>query len=507
MVEVQRFEVIGAGDMASVLGVLGDRLGLRVETDDDCERVWLDTADGAIAAAGVVLEHRALATGDAVMVLVRDGRVVARAEPVMRDVPTTIVGTTLPARFVELVGDAPLVATAPVRSRIVVFARTDAAEKTVARLVVDRTTDAAGADLPMLLEVVPLRGYDRAAVGLVEELGGPIALLPTTADVRTRLRVPQRGALSPSTSMTAAEGWRTVLRGLTTVMTDRFPAVLVGDDPEDLHAFRVAVRRIRTLLRDGDEVLTPVERERFRSDFQWLGDVTTPARDADVHVLDHPDFVELLTEARRPDLAPLLDLLVAERDAAHAALVRDLRSMRRAEFGTAWAAWLDDDSRWSGATTAERAEDPLVPVAAAAVRDAHRRLVKDGRAVRKSSPPVVLHDLRKDAKRLRYLLECFAPVFDADAVEVVTQPLRRLQDVLGVYQDSEVQAHALHDLLSNHDEAGSALSLATGSVIEHLGRRSKIARKEFSKTFERFDDRSVRRAIDAIDRRRKGKKS
>lgn len=505
MVEVQRFEVVGAGDIASVLGVLGDRLGLEVETDDDCERVWLDTADGVIAASGARLEHRALVDGGAALVLVRDGRVAARVEPVTREVPTTARGSSLPERTVELVGDRALQATAPVRSRVVVLHRTDADDKTVVRLVVDRSTTAHGGDLPILLEVVPLRGYDGAAKELVTDLAGPIALVATSADTATRLHVGGTGRPHLARSMSAAEGWRSVLRSLTGVMTERFGGVLTGEDPEDLHTFRVAVRRIRTVLRDGQDVLASDECHRFRHEFQWLGDVTTPARDADVHVLDHPMFVDLLPEARRADLAPLLELLVEERSHAHALMVRELRSMRRAEFGTAWAAWLDDDTRW-GRDLAERADEPVVPVAAAAVRDAHRRLVKDGRAVKKSSPAVVLHDLRKDAKRLRYLLECFAPVLDADAVDVVTGPLRRLQDLLGAFQDSEVQAQALHDLLAARDDAGSALSLATGSVVEHLGHRSRAARKEFAKAFEKFDDRSVRRAIDSIDRRSKGRK-
>lgn len=505
MVEVQRFEVVGAGDVGSLLDLLVERLGLRVETDDDCERVWLDTADGVLTASGARLEHRAMVGEGAALVLTRDGRVAARIDHVDREPPTTATVTALPARTIELVGDRPLVPTAPVPSRVVSLARTDADDKTVVRLLVDRTIAGTGATLPILLEVVPLRGYDRAAKDLVTELAGPIALLPTTADVATRLHVGRSEGSELSPSMTATEGWRTALRACTTTMTERFPAVLAGDDPEDLHAFRDAVRRIRTLLRDGRRVLAPDECDRFRVEFQWMGDITTPARDADVHVLDHPTFVELLPAARRADLAPLLDLLVDERTAAHERLVRDLRSMRRAEFGMAWATWLDDDARWGGAV-AEHADDPIVVVAAAAVRTAHRRLVKDGRNVRKSSPAVVLHDLRKDATRLRHLLESFAPVLDPGAAADVTAPLRGLQDVLGVFQDAEVEALALHDLLAARNDAGSALSLATGSVIEHLGRRSVAARKEFAKAFERFDDRSVRRAIDAIDRRPKGRK-
>ena len=500
MVDIQRFEVTGAGDLASVLDVLTRTVGLAVDTDDECTRRWLDSADGALAAIGGRLEHRVLVDGRAVLVWSVDGRVVARIEDVPRDVPTGVDRLGLPSRLVAALGDRELVATDEVAARVVVLARTDDEGKTVARVVVDRTSSIDGASLPIQLEVVTLRGYESDARVLLDEVRASIALGPTERSVAERLLGGGSDDRLRST-MTAAEGWRSVLRGLTARMSDRFSGVLVGEDPEDLHAFRVAVRRIRTVLRDGADVIEPEARERFRNDFQWLGDVTTPARDADVHVLDHPDFVELLPDERRDDLAPLLDVLLAHRARSHEHLVLELRSLRRARFGMAWAAWLDEDDAWT-ATVAERSGDPVGAVAAAAIRDAHRRLVRDGRGVRKSSPPVVLHDLRKGAKRLRYLLECFAPVLDADAVETVTAPLRRLQDVLGTFQDSEVQARALHELTATMtDDTSSSMLLATGSVIEHLGRRGTAARKEFAKVFDRFDTRKVERAIDAIDGR------
>lgn len=512
MVDIQRFEVTGAGDLASVIDVLTHTVGLSIESDDTGTRRWLDSADGAVAAAGGRLEHRLAADGRAVLVWSVGGRVVARTEDVPREVPTSSHAPGLPGRAVAILGDRPVVATDPVESRVLVLARTDDDTKTVARVVLDGTTSVDGETLPLVLELVPLRGYEAEASELLDAIHARVALAPTDLAVVDRLLGGMANDRLRST-MTAAEGWRAVLRHLTDRMSERFAGVLSGDDPEDLHAFRVAVRRIRTILRDGDDVLDAEGRERFRSDFQWLGDVTTPARDADVHVLDHPRFVEILPKSRRDDLVPLLDVLRDHRDTAHVQMVGELRSMRRAQFGMAWAAWLDDDSKWTP-QVAERAGDPVLLVAAGAVREAFRRLVKDGRSIRKSSPPVVLHDLRKDAKRLRYLLECFSPVLDGDAVEFVTEELRHLQDVLGEYQDCEVQARALRELMGDpSDDVPASMLLATGSVIEHLDRRGARARKAFGRAFDRFDDRKVARAVAAIDgrspagsKRRKGRK-
>lgn len=505
MVEVQRFEVTGAGDLASVLAVLTEGLGLRVDHDDEGERRWLDTADGAVRAAGAVLDHRLLADGRAVLVWSQDGRVTARIDDVPREAPTSADGSGLPQRVVAVLGSAALLASAPVRSRVVTLARTDDDDKTVTRCVVDAVTDDSGAS-SILLTVQPLRGYESETVDLLGRLRDRIALEPASFDHALRPHGAGTGAVSRlRPDLPAVEGWRLELQRLTQVMIDRFSGVLAGEDPEQLHDFRVAVRRIRTLLRDGDEVLEPTGRDRFRTEFAWLGDVTTPARDADVHVLDHPVHVESLPPERRADLDPLLVVLRDERTRAHVRLVADLRSVRRAEFGMAWADWLADDRRWT-TDVAERSGDALARVAADRIVAAHDRLVEHGRAVRTSSPPIVLHDLRKEAKRLRYLLECFAPVFDPEPVASITDRLRRLQDVLGEFQDCEVQARALHELLLVRDE-DSAMVLAAGSVVEQLGRRSARARKGFAKAFGKFDDRVVRRSLRELQKSARRRKS
>jgi CHAD domain-containing protein len=101
-------------------------------------------------------------------------------------------------------------------------------------------------------------------------------------------------------------------------------------------------------------------------------------------------------------------------------------------------------------------------------------------------------------------VECFAPLFDEKALATILRPLRDVQDVLGEFQDTEVQANALLGLageLASADD-DSAL-MAIGGVIEQLGVRGADARASFAKTFGRFDDRKVQRAFDQLEPRKK----
>ena len=343
----------------------------------------------------------------------------------------------------------------------------------------------------MLLEVVALRGYESDATKFDKALRGRVALVETAESMKERASRGGSGAggTGLAAAMTAAGAWRSVLQHLTAVMTERFPGVLRGEDPEDLHAFRVSVRRIRTLLQDANDVVDPEVRDRFRCDFRWLGDITTPSRDADVHVLELPGLMSSIPAEIRSQGASLEAVLAEHRTACHAEMVVELRSMRRAEFGTAWASFLADDAAWVG--TGELSDDPAIDVVLARIARAHRQLIKSGRRIRKDSPPIALHELRKEGKRLRYLLECFGQLLDADAAERALVPLRDLQDLLGEFQDSEVQAEALRSLVG---ESSPVLE----AIVVQLRSRGESARREFSTRFGRFDDRKVERAFDRL---------
>lgn len=515
MGKVRRYEVTAAGDFASVLAVLTDHLGLRLLSHDEGERSWLDTSTGTLGRAETTLEFRR-PTGDATPSLTWacEGRVLV-SDPCVSSTPpvqaSDLPATPAFARLVALVDGGELVLGPTVSSQIAVLACLDDEEKTTARVVFDRSETLDGVALPMMLEVLPLRGYEDDAAALEKKLKRSVALSASSASMKElALRGVRSGhgassghdgaALVPS--MSAAGAWRAVFQNLSESMTRSFSGVLSGNDPEDLHAFRVAVRRIRTILQDGDDVIDPESRDRFRHEYRWLGDVTTPTRDADVHLIEFPELVATLPSSRREELAAFNDVLLRHRTDCQAAMVAELRSLRRAEFGTAWLSFLADDDSWTGC--GEVADEPVLRVVLMRVNKANRQFVKSGRKISKKSPAIALHELRKEGKRLRYLLECFGPLFDEKALASILKPLRELQDVLGEFQDTEVQAHALLDLAGElaSGEDHSAL-MAIGGVIEQLGVRGADARASFSKTFGRFDDRKVQKAFDRLEPRKK----
>ena len=141
---------------------------------------------------------------------------------------------------------------------------------------------------------------------------------------------------------------------------------------------------------------------------------------------------------------------------------------------------------------------PAPVVVAERLAKAWKRVLRDGRRIDDDSPAEALHDLRKDAKRLRYLLEAFGSLLDPVGVATGVKALKGLQDCLGEFQDTEVQAVALagfgEDLLSRGGVSAATL-LAMGGVVEHLDDRGRAARDQFAARFAAFDHPDIRRVF------------
>jgi CHAD domain-containing protein len=139
---------------------------------------------------------------------------------------------------------------------------------------------------------------------------------------------------------------------------------------------------------------------------------------------------------------------------------------------------------------------PIAEVAGDRIVRVYRRMLKWGGAITPSSPPADYHELRKQGKELRYLLELFgAPLFDPAIVSPMVRALRGLQDTLGRHQDREVQVATLRRLAGEVASLpdGPNAVLAMGALVERLHSEEVAARAEFSERFARFSSKRTRK--------------
>lgn len=289
--------------------------------------------------------------------------------------------------------------------------------------------------------------------------------------------------------MSAGEAAARLFSSLADAIERQLPGTLGDQDIEFLHQLRVAVRRTRSGIKAFGGIYPAPALGRFAPGFRWLQQVTGPARDLDVQLAGYDAELAHLTETPAAALDPLRELLTLKRDTAHWATRTALTSHRYAELLRRWRGFLEHPAEGPEAATE-------VPAAASRrIARAYRRVVKPARRITPDSPAEALHDVRKRAKELRYLLEFFAALYPADPLKRLIKALRKLQDNLGAFQDSQVQAEHLRQWGEELSLAGAeqATMVGLGQLIVHHEATGAQRRAEFADRFARFDTTMNRR--------------
>jgi CHAD domain-containing protein len=393
------------------------------------------------------------------------------------------------------------------------------------------------APLAPRLSIAEVRGYPgqaRRAARLVGAAPGiKQAEVPAfSAALRALGRRPGDYSNKVDTDITAAlpagRAAATILLRLLDTIDANVGGVLADTDTEFLHDLRVSVRRTRSALKlfgdaliasagsDGPAVLTQEEVAFFAAAFKWVGDLTTPTRDLDVHLLDFDDTAHALSAAKPDHLEPFRAYLEQRRRKEFRALARGLKSARFTELRTDWRAKLTaiKDSNPAARVTTVRsghgrqaAGGTTGWLAAERTRTAFAKVARRGAEITPGSPAESLHDLRKRCKELRYALEFFAPLHDRAAQAKVVGELKRLQDCLGEFQDTEVQIGEIRALATAMLAAGEAPAvtlLAMGEVTAGLASRQRAAREDFGRRFAAFAGIDGQRLMSALLRGKPG---
>ena len=299
----------------------------------------------------------------------------------------------------------------------------------------------------------------------------------------------------------AVEGFRLVLANLADAIEVNRQGTIDDVDSEFLHDLRVAVRRSRSILRHGRHVLgarragmgragPQARRRRHRARRATstcrCSSGTTPS------------------PSSTTPIAPRSSRCAASSSATGTAAHDDARRAARAPATSRTCCAAGTTSctrRWTPTAPASLGGDPLGDVVATRIRKAQRRLLEHGRAITPDTPAEDVHDVRKDAKKLRYLLECFADLFPAEGRKAFVKRLKKLQDLLGEHQDAEVHAVELRraaELLPA--TTGTATYVAVGRLVEHLERTRQAARDGFAERFAEYDSKPTRRLLrDMLD--------
>lgn len=376
----------------------------------------------------------------------------------------------------------------------------DDEEKTILRVILQknhfRTPEGTqDGDLNEQVVVQPLKGYEEAFKSFqleLEKMGLQPVMGTLLSSALSQIGRRQGDYTTKLThhldpEMRSDATTKLILLGILSTLEKNIQGIKDNLDSEFLHDFRVAVRRSRSAMTQIKDVFNPEEIEKFKEAFSWLGQITGPARDMDVYLLKYPEYKQSLPAKIQPDLAPFHDFLEDHHRKSYQELVTKLNSAQFRKLMKSWREWLEKEV--PNVAFQANSVRPIAELADQGIFKMYRRVLKDGRKIKGDTHPELLHELRKDCKKLRYLMEFFQSLYPKREIAELIQHLKILLDNLGDFQDLQVQAESIESfgVQMQQEGAPSKALMAMGILVGNLLQRQEQARKEFAGLFAAFD--------------------
>ena len=304
-----------------------------------------------------------------------------------------------------------------------------------------------------------LEGRSKADRGYALIAGGP----PQAARAR---RVDMRR------DDTLGESLRNAGRAYLAQFAANMPAV-EARQIEGIHQMRVALRRLRGVLKAAEKALPPAQYDwvnaRFKHVLQELG----PARNWDVlseGLAAAPD----LAHRRTPGQRRLRAAVERHRQGAHRAAAAHMASPAVTRTILEIARWFEGLAR-----PASMLSTPIHTAAPEVLDRAFKRLCKKGKDFANLSTED-RHKLRIAGKNMRYAAALFAPLYGSKAVRAFLRRLKAQQDLLGALNDIQ-GAHALLRQISK-----GSLAVPAGEVLGWLDHKAVLLERRAAKAVEKL---------------------
>ena len=227
------------------------------------------------------------------------------------------------------------------------------------------------------------------------------------------------------------------------------------DAGDAVHRMRVTARRLRAALQGFRRVLDRDATAHLVEDLRWLGGELAPARDAEVTGARFTAAVDALPDGHvlGPVAAQVTRRFAREQREGQKRAIAALDSSRYPDLQQRLDDLLDDPPTTGRAKRRELAR---------AVHKAHRRTSHRMRAALAEpwggDRDIALHEARKAAKRLRYVLEAVEPARGKKARKA-RKKTKKLASTLGDHHDTVTARPVLRELAAQaHQEGGNGFT-------------------------------------------------
>lgn len=342
-----------------------------------------------------------------------------------------------------------------------------------------------------------LRGYNEAHDSLKQALGEYGAEVCTdTAELYRRLNIDrQEYSIKPEIPLQPEAPIKdsavTIIRTLLNLVRMNEKGIVEDIDSEFLHDYRVGLRKVRSVITLLAGVFGAEDTVRLKNQLGDLTKKTNILRDLDVYLLGREEYFRLIPPITHVGLRLLFSKLAMDRKEEQKKVQAFMTSR---SYGRQIAGLQKLFADPAGLGDGPQARDNTLTLASRLILKRYRKVCRAARDLDDSTPDALLHRLRINCKKLRYLMEFFTPLFPAEEIRHLIKSLKVLQDNLGSFNDYSVQQRFLASLAGDPRRDFQVLQIAqaVGALTAMLFRLQMEERGRIMDNLARFDSPEIR---------------
>jgi len=347
-----------------------------------------------------------------------------------------------------------------------------------------------------------LRGYDQAHADLcqsLEKLGavsrGDVGQVYEFLKIK-REKYISKPVVRLNPDAPVKESAQTIINAFLKIARRNEKGIIADYDTEFLHDYRVGLRKVRSVLSLFKGVYSPEDTDRLKQDFASLMQKTNSLRDLDVYLLNKKQYFELVPEDTHEGLEILFHYFAGERRKEQKLVSQIIKNKTYLkEIDRLQKLFAEGAALIAG----PKAEEKSIAFACRLVHKRYGKVCSIARGIDEKTEDEAIHQLRINCKKLRYLIEFFAPIFPENEIKTLIKSLKALQDNLGNFNDYSVQQTFLRQVLSEKmgGFGGTELKVAesVGALTAMLNRLQQKERRQVMKNFALFDNSETRATL------------
>jgi len=319
------------------------------------------------------------------------------------------------------------------------------------------------AEIKQYLTLQPLRGYQKVytkaakiiqshASKIIEDFGYKFMLLTIAP---SELTPSKTTSAAIDEQMPSEQAVRQMANEMLMKSQIHVNGVIEDIDTEFLHQYRVSFRKLRSLISLMKKSLPLEMVETLKPQLSAIAGHTNKLRDLDVFLLDQHRYRAMLPEHFKLGLDQLYTLVKRQRSREKNRVAKYLASDEYQESINECNKHLNSEAIFQTAI----AEKAVLPVVKKLLLKRYLKMLSLGSLVNHKTPDEEIHQLRIEFKKLRYLIEFFADLFPKKETRQVLSAVKKVQGVLGDFNDYSVQKIFLsHYLDKSKIDMSNALS-------------------------------------------------